>query len=126
LTTSEADEPGRTAPVEMPQPTPPPAPTTAPPHAPDAAPEELSRPPAPEPVEERQSVVEPVTTVARPVGARDPQTLYVPLAVTVGDGFKFGCGFFLALVLAMLVGFVLLAALFALTTVFGLNLPISR
>jgi hypothetical protein len=64
--------------------------------------------------------------VARPVAARERETLYVPLAVTVGDGFKFGCGFFLALVLAMLVGFVLLAALFALTTVFGLNLPISR
>jgi hypothetical protein len=54
------------------------------------------------------------------------ETLFVPLAVTVGDGFKFGCGFFLALVLAMLVGFVLLAALFALTSLFGLNLPISR
>jgi hypothetical protein len=128
LTTSEADEPGRTAPVEMPQPTPPPAPTTAPPRAPAAVPEELARPPAPEPVEERLPGLEPTTTVARPVvaAAREPQTLYVPLAVTVGDGFKFGCGFFLALVLAMLVGFVLLAALFALTTVFGLNLPISR
>ena len=51
--------------------------------------------------------------------------MYVPLAVSIGDGFKFGCGFFLALVLAMLVGFVLLAALFVLTSLFGLNLPIS-
>jgi hypothetical protein len=50
----------------------------------------------------------------------------VPLAITVGDGFKFGCGFFLAFVLAMLVGFVLLAALFLLTSLFGLNLPITR
>ena len=50
----------------------------------------------------------------------------MPLAVTVGDGFKFGCGFFLALVLAMLIGFVLLAALFVLTNLFGLNLPITR
>ena len=50
----------------------------------------------------------------------------MPLAVTIGDGFKFGCGFFLALVLAMLVGFVLLAALFVLTSLFGLNLPLTR
>ena len=47
----------------------------------------------------------------------------MPLAVSIGDGFKFGCGFFLALVLAMLFGFVLLAALFVLTSLFGLNLP---
>jgi hypothetical protein len=50
----------------------------------------------------------------------------VPLAITIGDGFKFGCGFFLAAVLVMLIGFVLLAALFLLTTVLGLNLPITR
>ncbi|HEV7661902.1 MAG TPA: hypothetical protein VGQ62_00105 [Chloroflexota bacterium] len=54
------------------------------------------------------------------------EVLYVPLAVNIGDGFKFGCGFFLAGVLAMLVGFVLLAALFVLTSLFGLNLPIAR
>ncbi|MDQ3811223.1 MAG: hypothetical protein M3336_13125 [Chloroflexota bacterium] len=52
--------------------------------------------------------------------------VYVPLAITIGDGFKFGCGFFLAAVLAMLVGFVLLAALFLLTSLFGFNLPITR
>jgi len=57
----------------------------------------------------------------------DPREIvFVPMAVNIGDGFKFGCGFFLALVLAMLVGFVLLAALFALTSLFGLNLPITR
>jgi hypothetical protein len=70
------------------------------------------------------SVVEqPVNVVVRP----QPQdVVFVPLAVNVGDGFKFGCGFFLALVLAMLIGFVVLAALFVLTSLFGLNLPISR
>lgn len=53
------------------------------------------------------------------------ETMYVPLAVTVGDGFKFGCGFFMAFVLALLVGFVLLSALFALSSLLGLNLPVS-
>jgi hypothetical protein len=57
-------------------------------------------------------------------GQRD--VVYVPLAVSIGDGFKFGCGFFLASVLAALVGFVLLAALFLLMGVLGLNLPLGR
>jgi hypothetical protein len=56
-----------------------------------------------------------------------PEVTFVPMAVTVGDGFKFGCGFFMAFVLAMLVGFVLLAALFALNSLIGLNLlPFGR
>jgi hypothetical protein len=59
-------------------------------------------------------------------GAASDDVVYVPLAITIGDGFKFGCGFFLAFVLAALVGFVLLAALFLLTSLAGLNLPISR
>ena len=66
------------------------------------------------------------SVVARPATITERETLFVPLAVSIGDGFKFGCGFFLASVLVMLIGFVLLAALFVLTTAFGLNLPISR
>jgi hypothetical protein len=64
--------------------------------------------------------------VARPVTPGQQDVMFVPLAVNIGDGFKFGCGFFLAMVLAALVGFVLLAALFVLTGLFGLNLPIAR
>ncbi len=57
---------------------------------------------------------------------RPAEVLYVPLAVSVGDGFKLGCGFFMAFVLMMLVGFVLVAALFAVTSLMGLNLPVGR
>ena len=74
---------------------------------------------------EPDGAVEPVV-VARPASPQEREVLFVPLAVNIGDGFKFGCGFFLALVLAMLVGFVLVAALFVLTSLFGLNLPITR
>ena len=74
---------------------------------------------------EPDGAVQPVV-VARPASLQEREVLFVPLAVNIGDGFKFGCGFFLALVLAMLVGFVLLAALFVLTSLFGLNLPITR
>jgi hypothetical protein len=64
----------------------------------------------------------PVASVTRV----EHETVYVPLAVSIGDGFKLGCGFFLALVIAMLVGFVLLALLFVLSSIVGLNLPLSR
>ena len=64
--------------------------------------------------------------VARAVSPGQQDVLFVPLAVSIGDGFKFGCGFFLAMVLALLVGFVLMAVLFVVTTLFGLNLPLSR
>jgi len=75
---------------------------------------------------EPYAAVEPAAVVAQPISAPERETVFVPMSVTIGDGFKFGCGFFLALVLAMLVGFVLLAALFVLTSLFGLNLPITR
>ena len=52
--------------------------------------------------------------------------MFVPLAVSIGDGFKFGCGFFLAMVVAALVGLVLLGLVFVLTGLFGLNLPLTR
>ena len=64
-------------------------------------------------------------TITRPASL-EQDVVYVPLAITVGDGFKFGCGFFMAGVITMLVGVVLVAALFALTTLFGVNLPINR
>jgi hypothetical protein len=109
LTTPEAEELDKTAPVEVqPEPSTPVAPPAL---VPEAAPDD------------GRFDAEPVASAAQPL---QTQPVYVPLAVTIGDGFKFGCGFFLALVLAMLVGFVLLAALFVLTSLFGLNLPITR
>jgi hypothetical protein len=60
-----------------------------------------------------------------PTTAAGGEILYVPLAVSVGDGFKFGCGFFMAFVVAMLLGFVLLSALFALSSVLGVGPLVS-
>jgi hypothetical protein len=68
----------------------------------------------------------PRPVVAQAASADQHAVTFVPMAVTIGDGFKFGCGFFLAMVIAALVAFVLLAALFVLTGVFGLNLPLTR
>ena len=108
MTTSEPEELGQTAPVEVP----PPGPEPEPP------------PPAAEPNEHFEVLSrEPAPVASQAMAA---EVTYVPMAVTIGDGFKFGCGFFLAAVVAMLVGFVLLAALFVLTSVFGVNLPLAR
>ncbi|HLZ31134.1 MAG TPA: hypothetical protein VKV73_27765 [Chloroflexota bacterium] len=133
MTTVEPDEQGTTARIEPPLTSTAPSPSAAPPAA---------TPPLAEPPEAEKAPVEvpradgPVARVVEPpadvvvlptTSAPNPQdVVFVPLAVNVGDGFKFGCGFFLAMVLAMLIGFVLLATLFVLTSLFGLNLPISR
>ncbi|MCA1646434.1 MAG: hypothetical protein LC797_13580 [Chloroflexi bacterium] len=118
MTSSEPDDKSKTRPIELPTPAPPPPAQPEP--APEFEPAEVEPPTAP------TAVAEPVTMSARPASSHERETLFVPLAVNVGDGFKFGCGFFLALVLVMLIGFVMVAALFALTSLFGLNLPITR
>ena len=131
MTTVEPDDQGKTARIEPPAPaatpsadsTPPAA--TPPPDAPEAEPAPVQVPGEQAPPT-AASFIEPPAAVAVTGVARTQEVVFVPLAVNVGDGFKFGCGFFLALVLAMLIGFVLLAALFVLTSLFGLNLPISR
>ena len=81
----------------------------------------------PPPEFELDRPIEPhAVAVGEPLAAPQREVMYVPLAVSIGDGFKFGCGFFLASVVAALVGFVLLAALFLLMGILGLNLPLGR
>ena len=148
MTTSDPEEQAKTAPIKLPSTAaapavtaadqPPPTEPSSPPSPPVAeVPDEVpaavvheppwSPPPRPTTTDAVDSVsAEPAVAAPGPIGKIGTDVLYVPMAVSIGDGFKFGCGFFLALVLAMLVGFVLLAALFVLTSLFGLNLPISR
>ena len=91
---------------------------------PEPQPEPVSPPPE-EPAAE-PSVGDNSQDSTAAIQAVRPEVTFVPMAVTVGDGFKFGCGFFMAFVLAMLIGFVLVAALFALNGLIGLNLPLGR
>ena len=109
VSTPEPGEPGQTAStVDLPAP----------------QPEPVVSPPPEQPVAEPQVGEDSQDTgQTAAIQTARPEVTYVPMAVTVGDGFKFGCGFFMAFVLAMLVGFVLLAALFALNSAIGLNLP---
>jgi hypothetical protein len=125
LTTSQPDELGPTAPIELPGHQPPPSPPVAPPPAEAVPGPELS----PQLIQPDGAAV--TTEVAPHVVARaatpaEREVMFVPLAVSIGDGFKFGCGFFIAMVIAGLVGFVLLALLFVITGLLGLNLPVSR
>jgi hypothetical protein len=114
---------GQTAPIEVPKEEPSPAAEPVP--APAPAPAPAPPPPEPPPAVDNQ-VVDSDAAMAMPAAPGQTQPVYVPLAVTIGDGFKFGCGFFLSWVLVMLVGFVLLAALFVVTSLLGLNLPLTR
>ncbi len=132
MTTPEADEQAATTSHETSGQQPPPiAVSPSPPEAPSAESEPSPFPDGSETHEPPPTVSQATTvmpTLAPPpaVSAAEREVTYVPLSVTIGDGFKFGCGFFLAMVVALLVGFVLLAALFVLTGLFGLNLPIGR
>jgi hypothetical protein len=125
------DEQEKTTPIELPaQPGPPPAasPFEAP-VAPESAPAMVDGAPrVAMPAVERVDAFSDAPPVMVPHAVRPDQreVTFVPLAVTIGDGFKFGCGFFMAMVLVALVGFVALALLFVVTSLLGLNLPISR
>jgi len=115
------DEQEKPAPIELP------AQQSALADAPAAAAVEAPPFEAP-PAETQEAAVidQTATPTPRAVSAAQREVMFVPLAVSIGDGFKFGCGFFMAMVLAALVGFVVLALLFVVTSLLGLNLPITR
>jgi hypothetical protein len=125
--TTESDEKDRTAPLELPATAFPPAlavPIET--SATASAPATSAEPRSVDKLDTDRAGAPRPAPVARAASPAQQDVLFVPLAVSIGDGFKFGCGFFLAMVLALLVGFVLVAVLFVVTSLFGLNLPISR
>jgi hypothetical protein len=143
--TTEPDEKDKTAPIELPHPSGPLAPGGFPSQGSSVESGDSFRPLQPGEADSaafgerpREALETPTDSTAgteaaarpslipRAVSAGQQDVMFVPLAVSIGDGFKFGCGFFLAGVLALLVGFVLIALLFVVTSLFGLNLPISR
>jgi hypothetical protein len=114
------DELDKTAPIETPAAAPPadsvPSPAVDQPEL-----READAPPT------QVTTVEPAPPfIARPAAAAQQEVMFVPLAVSIGDGFKFGCGFFLAMVIAGLVGLILVGLLLVLSNLFGLNAPFSR
>ena len=109
-------------------------PSEAPEHPAAVGPEPTA--PAPPPIAPNGSDVLDAPTVSEPLTTRNAapvapiappaEVVYVPLAVTVGDGFKLGCGFFMAAVVTLLAGVVVIAALLALGVAMGVSLPVER
>jgi hypothetical protein len=52
-----------------------------------------------------------------------PEPVFTPFSLTVGDGFKFGCGFTMALVIAMLIGLLALSLVFLMANLVGAPIP---
>ena len=116
------DEQDKTRPIELPTP-----PNKAPRPEPETPlPPIVIQPDAPHREAAAVDVGPSPPIAARPATPSQQEVMFVPLAVSIGDGFKFGCGFFLAMVIAGLVGFVVLGLVVVLTGLFGLNLPLTR
>jgi hypothetical protein len=92
------------------------------------APQPAEQPPAaaqPQP----EAAAEPAETqpIARSSDAGPlPEPVFTPFSLTVGDGFKFGCGFTMALVIAGLIGLLAFSLIFLLASLVGAPLPIGR
>src|SRR5436190_20371369 len=55
-----------------------------------------------------------------------PEPVFTPFSLTVGDGFKFGCGFTMALVIAGLIGLLALSLVLLLASLVGAPIPVGR
>ena len=51
--------------------------------------------------------------------------MYLPLALSVGAGFKFGCGFMLAMGMAAFALFLAFSVVFFIASLMGIPLPIG-
>jgi len=58
-----------------------------------------------------------------PYGYDHQEPMYLPLALSVGAGFKFGCGFMLAIGVAAFALFLLLSVLFFVAALAGIPMP---
>jgi hypothetical protein len=55
-----------------------------------------------------------------------PEPVFTPFSLTVGDGFKFGCGFTMALVIAALIGLLALSLVLLVASLVGAPIPFGR
>ncbi len=78
------------------------------------------REPDPEPAPAWEPPIRPTDDAAL------PEPVFTPFSLTVGDGFKFGCGFMMALAIALLI-LLLMVSLFSLAaSLIGVPLPGGR
>lgn len=62
---------------------------------------------------------------AEPAAEDGSQPVFTPFSLTVGDGFKFGCGFSIALGTAMLIGLLLLLIVTLAANLAGVPTPLT-
>jgi hypothetical protein len=56
-----------------------------------------------------------------------PEPVFTPFSLTVGDGFKFGCGLAMSLTIALLIGLLLISLVLLAASLVGLSpLPVGR
>lgn len=61
----------------------------------------------------------------RPGTVSPDDIVYTPYALSVGDGFKFGCGVVLAIGVALMIGALIAAVLVLLASLAGISLPLG-
>ena len=123
---------------------PPPPASGEPAAAPAASPTGAPQPPLSPPVDQRPSPrgpdnlrtapgpvappapPEPVVSPTLPVYTPEHvEPMYLPLALSVGAGFKFGCGFMLAMGMAAFALFLAFSVVFFIASLMGIPLPIG-
>lgn len=67
---------------------------------------------------EEAASLEPAPTYDQPVA-------YVSLGLTVGDGFKFGCGLMMAVVITVLVGLLVISVALLVASLMGVPVPLG-
>jgi hypothetical protein len=55
-----------------------------------------------------------------------PEPVFTPFSLTVGDGFKFGCGLTMALLIALLILVLFATVLYLAAALVGAPLPLGR
>jgi hypothetical protein len=55
-----------------------------------------------------------------------PEPVFTPFSLTVGDGFKFGCGLSMALTIVLLIGLLLVSLVLLAASLVGAPVPFGR
>ncbi|MFN0073624.1 MAG: hypothetical protein ACKVVP_19260 [Chloroflexota bacterium] len=66
-----------------------------------------------------------IPAAPRPSGIPTDDIVYTPYALSMGDGFKFGCGMVLSLVVTVMIVVLIVALGFLIASLAGVALPIG-
>ena len=81
--------------------------------------------PTPSPPNGAQVAQPAPSTVTRQASGPPDDIVYTPFALSIGDGFKFGCGLVLAMFVTAMVLALVAAIAFLIASLAGINVPIG-